>query len=779
MKYTENYNFRKPEDIDPVDIQDLNYNADAIDGKLKEIEDWEAAHLQASNPHSITPALIGAETPTGAQAKVDAHEQKAAPHSGHETPAGAQEKANAAASAALTNANNYTDTSVTNALNEAKNHANNVSAAALASANNYTDQTASNLNQKIDETRIKILDVQQDLSNLSRALTNLNPNQEAKQSVSGYGILSLPKNAAEVQISGVVKGNTITNLLGDLGAAIKKIGRSDATEAKYPLNNLKPLTEYTLIFNVSDVVVGNGGRIIVSLTSGDDATKTFPNTVGIKKYKFTTPSNFDNTKQLWVYFTTADYNEGARANISNVMIVEGDWTTRSINDIEYISGTKSTLSGVVKSVGKNIWGGRKAAEDIVRIINNPQVAYLTTVDGRNVLALVGDSALDSKLLFSKFKPNTQYVIKVEGRRADDTGTGGILSIKYTDGTKMYLINHTSSWVKMKITTVQGKTVQGLYTELSTGQKIYYFDYDTLQIEEGATETPYEPYKETVAYLPNVVLRSLPNGVKDEFNVVEGKYTKKVSDTVSVSGTMFAALDTTTYVNVDVVKTTAFSDAVASTTSKDGMTRLYDKNGAELSEVAQTDIDNAASVGKYYRHTNKALWIIVAKGAYADIAAARTGLGTMTLNYQLANPDVRNVPAQILTGGPNHTIMWLPEVPDAGVYNNGISILIQDLPIKGLKKLSKIDFYTGEEIELDITKAVIAADKKSFTHPGLTNDDIAFFVYEYPLELSTLPEMVVEYYDSRYVVQDTQNGKMYTWKIVSTNGVASIQLTEVV
>ena len=59
MKYTQNYNLRKPEDTDPADIQDLNYNADAIDGKLKEIEDWEAAHLQASNPHGVTAEQVG------------------------------------------------------------------------------------------------------------------------------------------------------------------------------------------------------------------------------------------------------------------------------------------------------------------------------------------------------------------------------------------------------------------------------------------------------------------------------------------------------------------------------------------------------------------------------------------------------------------------------------------------------------------------------------------------------------------------------------------------
>ena len=177
MKYTQNYNLRKPEDTDPADIQDLNYNADAIDGKLKEIEDWETTHLQASNPHSITPALIGAETPTGAQQK---------------------------ANQAETNAKSYADIVTNSALNSAKNYADGV----LESANSHTDQVASDLSQKVDETKIKVLDVEQDVSNITKALTNLNPNQEAKQSISGYGILSLPQNAANSPVSVTVKGYT-------------------------------------------------------------------------------------------------------------------------------------------------------------------------------------------------------------------------------------------------------------------------------------------------------------------------------------------------------------------------------------------------------------------------------------------------------------------------------------------------------------------------------------------------------------------------------------------
>lgn len=39
MKYTENYNLKKPENSDPVDIEDLNYNMDVIDEELKKTDE--------------------------------------------------------------------------------------------------------------------------------------------------------------------------------------------------------------------------------------------------------------------------------------------------------------------------------------------------------------------------------------------------------------------------------------------------------------------------------------------------------------------------------------------------------------------------------------------------------------------------------------------------------------------------------------------------------------------------------------------------------------------
>jgi hypothetical protein len=158
--------------------------------------------------------------------------------------------------------------------------------------------------------------------------------------------------------------------------------------------------------------------------------------------------------------------------------------------------------------------------------------------------------------------------------------------------------------------------------------------------------------------------------------------------------------------------------------------------------------------------------------------ASAALGGLTLNYQLAEPV--EIPVQVsgtLTSYPNGTIIVLRELPDAGIYTDKMEILHRDAPIKRLDRLSKVDFYTGVETELDVSEAVIAEDKLSFTHPELNAGDIVFFEYEYDVE-STEGETEVEFYDSRYVVKDTETGKFYKWNIVVTNGQPSIELVEV-
>jgi len=151
---------------------------------------------------------------------------------------------------------------------------------------------------------------------------------------------------------------------------------------------------------------------------------------------------------------------------------------------------------------------------------------------------------------------------------------------------------------------------------------------------------------------------------------------------------------------------------------------------------------------------------------------------LTLIYQLAEPV--EIPIEVsgnIVSYPSGTIYIEHAVPDAGIYTDKMSVLHQDLPIKALEKLSKIDFMTGLETELDVSDAVIAEDKLSFTHPDLVDGDIVFFVYEYDRE-STEGETEIEYYDSRYVIKDSVTGKFYKWHIAVAEGVPSIELVEV-
>ena len=78
MEYTPNYELRKPDETDVVDVQDLNYNADIIDLELKALDDKLAetadvidqelealddkiaSHLtDNANPHNVTKSQLG------------------------------------------------------------------------------------------------------------------------------------------------------------------------------------------------------------------------------------------------------------------------------------------------------------------------------------------------------------------------------------------------------------------------------------------------------------------------------------------------------------------------------------------------------------------------------------------------------------------------------------------------------------------------------------------------------------------------------------------------
>jgi hypothetical protein len=444
VNYTDNYNLRKPELTDPVDIDDLNYNADEIDSLLKGLAD---------GLDGITPEGIGAETPTGAQQKANQAETNAKSY------------ADIVANGVLNSAKDYADIVTNNALNSAKDYADGV----LESANSHTDQVASDLSQKLNKTRIKVLDVEQDVSNINKVLINLNPNHEAKQTVSGYGTVTLPNNAANGQVSAILKGNTWTNRAG--------IGDT----SPQTIENLDSAKTYLLIKS-------DGGTVNVDAVDTAVPAKITGKT---------------STVLTWASGKIALYE----LSTAEAALTEAQLGAR----YHYVDGTKSTVGAMrLKSIGKNLFDGKWE----LGAFHGTTGALFPATDRIRVKN------------FIKVKPNTAYSLTISGTGGNavvgyDINKNNVYPIK---GSSLLYIYSTS---QTYIGFITGENVHYLkFMTLTT-------DFNTTaQLEEGVVLTAYEPYTESTQYITAkddegkiVELRSLPNGTKDE--VSESGFIKNI------------------------------------------------------------------------------------------------------------------------------------------------------------------------------------------------------------------------------------------------------------
>ena len=112
------------------------------------------------------------------------------------------------------------------------------------------------------------------------------------------------------------------------------------------------------------------------------------------------------------------------------------------------------------------------------------------------------SATSSEFTWSegKFKENTQYIFSGYGTykyASWESRTVAFLAIRYTDGTTALIQKffYADRFTRFTYTTAENKTIEYLYVaNFSTGVPVYLKDF---QIEEGTTETDYEPYQKPV------------------------------------------------------------------------------------------------------------------------------------------------------------------------------------------------------------------------------------------------------------------------------------------
>lgn len=240
----------------------------------------------------------------------------------------------------------------------------------------------------------------------------------------------------------------------------------------------------------------------------------------------------------------------------------------------------------------------------------------------------------------KTNANTVYTSKF----ISTTGTVYATAFCFYDNKGNLLSFSTSGVFSRIITTPSNCTyVIVIFSMDYAGEKIIMYP----QLELGDTATGYKSFNHNL-WQPGKVLRSLPNLVRDSlrnatldggvYKPLKGyEHEQNVSDEISITNTDYDSHDNTTYTNVDVTKTILTILDLVGTSAIDKQTHLIDKNGTVMVEVASADIDLTTSNGKYYVHTDKSIWYITTANLYADIAAARTGLGTTKVFNELATP----------------------------------------------------------------------------------------------------------------------------------------------
>jgi hypothetical protein len=123
-------------------------------------------------------------------------------------------------------------------------------------------------------------------------------------------------------------------------------------------------------------------------------------------------------------------------------------------------------------------------------------------------------------------------------------------------------------------------------------------------------------------------------------VLNGEFThivrfgNRVFASQDIATTKYEQLISIGYNNVDIVLITPFAPASPGTSAIDNLAFVINKYGEQLSEVAYSDLDNTASVGKFCYDSGTHILLAVENSKYADIAAARTDLGTMRVYYYI-------------------------------------------------------------------------------------------------------------------------------------------------
>ena len=403
----------------------------------------------------------------------------------------------------------------------------------------------------------------------------------------------------------------------------------------------------------------------------------------------------------------------------------------------------------------------KDIENVISTMNPNQSAQLS-VSGRKTALLPKNAA------------NGGMEVKLEGLTAENLVVNGDFRNGPTGWPAIGTPSVMTITDKLAVNGTVANSSAGYYKDISTstGDKIYIAITST----NGATNFPRiilfdfgtianTKVTDINGVINSVIETSKINGVRFYIQQLLGAaYTNVTIDNIRIINLTetFGAGNEPTKEQCDII----FSDYFEGVKSFEptGRVRSVDKNGLNPTELYLTAPE---------LRSNGTVKDEIRKGANGyELVKRVSGVdGTV-----LATPVISPINyGGILNSAENGTVYHEPVIADAGVYGTNMPILLTDYPISALEEIIKHE--NGVDTYLDVSTAVIAGDKLSFTHPSLQSGDLVLFTYAFSKE-TTNGNITATFYDSNVVKIDTVTGKAYKINEVVTNGVLTRTLTEV-
>ena len=523
------------------------------------------------------------------------------------------------------------------------------------------------------------------------------------------------------------------------------------------------------------------------------------------------------------YASTADAN-GAAIEVDNVMAINltatygaGNEPTKEQCDVlfaNYFEGSDNVLgNGRVRSVGKNLFD-----RNATPVEKTGPVGVEATANGIRVYTIANNAFCIARYKVSVEKGATYRLSAFVKRLLGGESSNSIIVSKDVDGSYPITSNQSTGQVALSINSVDVSTIYILFCATYGVSQASSILYSNVQLERASTATTFEPYRQSILQLATQPLRS--NGlIKDEIRKGTNGYelVKRVGvGTLGTNIVINGTFDTDT--GWAKASDATISGGTFNINSAEGMTSNSTSQVGYLTagkwykviftvvsisrglvsvrpgHLANVTARSASGTYSEYilQSGNNYIYITGMAGAvcsidnisFQEVSASEaiaatskfTELGS-NVHYTLATPTITPIAhAGLLNSNSNGTVYFEPIIADAGVYSSNLSIQLTDYPIASFESIRK--YANGTYTELSLTTGLtIAPDGLSFTHTGLTAGDLVMFTYAYNKE-SIGRSMTLTNYDSRFVIADTANGKVYRWKITSTNGVATIALTEV-